>query len=227
MRENQSVVPIGEPCPSHGGALPDYYEIARCTESYFDRFGDSPLGMGWTTQAGARARYRVMLEVIQPQSPRPVRLLDVGCGGGYLLEYIRSTCPYDIEYSGIDISPRFVDLCRRKFPRHSFELLDVLENPGELSEFDYIVINGVFTSKCSMTFEQMWEFARRLLAALFPRARYGLAFNATSKQVDWERDDLFHLPLDTVADFLCRNLTRNFLIRNDYGQYEFTTYVYK
>ncbi len=48
-----------------------------------------------------------------------------------------------------------------------------------------------------------------------------------SKQVDWERDDLFHLPLDQMADFVCGNLSRNFVIRNDYGLYEYTTYVYR
>ena len=47
-----------------------------------------------------------------------------------------------------------------------------------------------------------------------------------SKQVDWERDDLFHLPLDLLADYLTRNLSRHFVIRNDYGLYEYTVYVY-
>ena len=47
------------------------------------------------------------------------------------------------------------------------------------------------------------------------------------KQVDWEKDFLFHLPLDTLAFFLTKELTRNFIIRNDYGLYEYTVYLYK
>jgi len=48
-----------------------------------------------------------------------------------------------------------------------------------------------------------------------------------SKHVDWEREDLFHLPFDVLARFLTRMVTRNFVIRNDYGLYEYTTYVYR
>jgi hypothetical protein len=47
-----------------------------------------------------------------------------------------------------------------------------------------------------------------------------------SKHVDWEREDLFHLPFDTLAAFLKQELSGNFVIRNDYGLYEYTTYVY-
>jgi hypothetical protein len=62
---------------------------------------------------------------------------------------------------------------------------------------------------------------------IFPFVGKGLAFNVMSKHVDWERDDLFHLPLDVLADFLTKNLTRNYIIRNDYGRYAYTVYVYR
>jgi len=45
--------------------------------------------------------------------------------------------------------------------------------------------------------------------------------------VDWEREDLFHLSLDSLAGFLVKELGRDFVIRNDYGLYEYTTYVYR
>ena len=49
-----------------------------------------------------------------------------------------------------------------------------------------------------------------------------------TKHVDWERDDLFHLPVrrprrrSSTAE-----VSRNFVIRNDYGLYEYTAYVYR
>jgi hypothetical protein len=48
-----------------------------------------------------------------------------------------------------------------------------------------------------------------------------------SKLVDWERDDLFHRPFDTMASFVWKNLSRHFVIRHDYPAYEYTTYVYR
>ena len=73
----------------------------------------------------------------------------------------------------------------------------------------------------------MFEYFQKVIKILFTKINIGLAFNVMSKQVDWERDDLFHLPLDCLAFFITGNLSRNFIIRNDYGLYEFTTYVYK
>jgi hypothetical protein len=73
----------------------------------------------------------------------------------------------------------------------------------------------------------MWDYTKTLLPALFKKCKYGLAFNVMSEHVDWKRDDLFHVPYDLLADFLQKNLSRNYIFRNDYGLYEFTTYVYR
>ena len=45
--------------------------------------------------------------------------------------------------------------------------------------------------------------------------------------MDWERDDLFHLPFDEMAQFVGANLSRYFIIRHDYPAYEYTTFVYR
>jgi hypothetical protein len=88
-------------------------------------------------------------------------------------------------------------------------------------------MNGILTVKDNLTHEAMWDFAQNLIKAAWQGANHGIAFNFMSKQVDWERDDLFHVSLDTIADFLVKNLSRHFVIRNDYGLYEYTVYVYK
>jgi hypothetical protein len=84
----------------------------------------------------------------------------------------------------------------------------------------------VFTEKRGLAFDEMHAYFERMVTAVFAKAQLGVAFNAMSKHVDWERDDLFHLPFDMLARFLTTSLSRNFVIRNDYGLYEYTTYVY-
>lgn len=81
--------------------------------------------------------------------------------------------------------------------------------------------------KIGLTHEQMLEFFKSTIKSLWPKIRVGLAFNVMSKQVDWERNELFHLPMDEMANFLCKDITRDFVIRNDYGLYEYTVYVKK
>ena len=98
----------------------DYQQITDCTESYFDRLGDSPLGMGWPNVNDAIKRYGVMLDLIRPTDSAPVRLLDFGCGAGHLYEHLIRNNRTDIEYHGIDLSSRFIRTCRNKHPQTDF-----------------------------------------------------------------------------------------------------------
>jgi len=156
-----------------------------------------------------------------------VKLLDFGCGTSHLYEHIVASGVSGIEYVGLDLSPKFVELSRRKFPKNHYICADILEEPDAVPTSDYIVMNGVFTEKRSLTFDEMLTYFERTLIAAFGKAERGIAFNVMSKHLDRERADLFHLPFDTLARILIRALTRNFVIRNDYGLYEFTTYVYR
>ena len=204
-----------------------YLEIVAHLESCFDRHGDSPQGVDWPNREDALTRYRVMLDVIRQRGDERVSLLDFGCGLSHLYEYMLARDLNRIDYSGLDISAKFIAASRRKFPANTYYCSDVLAEDGTLPEFDYVVMNGVFTEKVTLSYEAMLEFFKNLTARVFRLARVGIAFNAMSKQVDWERDDLFHLPLDELAWFLTRQLSRDFVIRNDYGLYEYTVYLYK
>jgi SAM-dependent methyltransferase len=171
-------------------------------------------------------RYDVMLDVIRDIA-RPVRLLDFGCGTGHLFEHIQNRPELQIDYHGIDLSSLFIATARAKHPGIRFDEGDVLQQPDILHTYDYVVINGVFTAKWDVSFDVMLAFLQRTIRLLFSRCTGGIAFNTMSKHVDWERDDLFHLPLEILTAFLCQEVSRHFVIRNDYGLYEYTTYVYR
>jgi SAM-dependent methyltransferase len=206
----------------------NYFAIVSHYESCLDRHGDTHLGVDWPKEEDAATRYQVMLEVIKPgPRNRPVRLLDFGCGASHLYEYIQKTQRNEITYVGLDLSEKFVSLARSKFPENQYYCVDLLDEGVSIPRFDYIVLNGVLTEKQGLSFEEMFSYFTRLLREVFAYAEIGLAFNVMSKHVDWERDDLFHLPFDTLAAFLKKELTENFVIRNDYGFYEYTTYVYR
>ncbi len=88
-------------------------------------------------------------------------------------------------------------------------------------------MNGVFTEKRELTFGEMWIYFQNLLEILVSKANIGVAFNLMSKQVDWEREDLFHVSMEDLASYLLRKFGRKFVFRNDYGLYEYTVYLYK
>jgi SAM-dependent methyltransferase len=206
-----------------------YLSIVSHYEACLEKYGDTHKGVDWPKAEDVDRRYGVMLDLVRPQpSPTaPVTLLDFGCGAAHLYDFMKRRGVEHVRYSGLDLSLKFVDLCRTKHPDLDFYCVDVLTEPDELPVFDYVVMNGVFTEKRELSFEAMLAYWQSLLTVAFGKARRGVAFNAMSKQVDWEREDLFHLPLDVMADFVTKKLSRHFVVRNDYGLFEQTTYVYR
>lgn len=205
-----------------------YLEIVEHYESCLERHGDGHLGVDWPRSEDAAVRYRVMLDLVRREGDAAaVTLLDFGCGAAHLYEHMLATGVRGIDYAGLDLSEKFVSLARGKFPARRFYCADVLVDDGGLPSFDYVVMNGVFTEKRSLGYEDMRSYFEQVLRRVWAKTRRGLAFNVMSKHVDWEREDLFHLPLDDLASFLTRELSRNFVVRNDYGLFEYTTYVYR
>jgi SAM-dependent methyltransferase len=203
-----------------------YQDIVKHYEDCFKEHGDNHLGVDWPNLEDAIKRYQVMLSVIT-DSKVENSVLDFGCGTGHLNQYIIDNSIKNISYSGLDLSKTFVDAAKSKYPNIFFYCLDILNDTITLPEFDYIICNGVFTEKRDLSFDEMWAYFQKMLLAIFHKVNKGMAFNVMSKAVDWERSDLFHVPTDLLITFLTKKLSRNFVIRNDYGLYEYTVYIYK
>ena len=202
----------------------DYYE--DCLQKH----GDSHQGVAWPKYEDTLKRYRVMLDCLNMAPGGLVgkqSLLDFGCGTAHLKEFMDQQKISNVDYSGLDISENFVRISKQKFPENVFYCMDVKNSSLGLPEFNFAVLNGTFTVKCELSFEEMWQHTQTTLGAIYPHVRRGLAVNFMSKHVDWEREDLFHLPFDTLTDFLRKNVSRNFVIRQDYGLFEFTAYIYR
>ena len=211
-----------------------YLNIVEHYESCLDKFGDSHLGVDWPKKDDADKRYGIMLELIKVDDSKRIKLLDFGCGASHLYDFIiknsdnkLSKIYNKIEYSGLDISQKFVDLSKNKFPENKYYCIDILEENSSIPQFDYIIMNGVFTEKCQLSFDEMFDYFKLVLGKVYKNVIRGIAFNVMSKNVDWEREDLFHLSLDKLTSFLVAEISRNFVIRNDYGLYEYTVYVYR
>lgn len=204
-----------------------YLNIVRHYESCLKKYGDTHLGVDWPRSEEVETRYKVMLEVIKDNKSKKIKLLDFGCGTSGLYEYIKKNKLNYINYSGLDLSEKFIKVSKAKFPNKKYYCLDVLTDDKKLPGFDYIVINGVFTQKRNLSFKEMLSFFKKMITKIFPKAKKGIAFNIMSKQVDWQKRGSFHLSFDLLAEFLSEKISRNFVIRHDYGLYEYTTYVYK
>ena len=206
--------------------MSDYHALRDHYEGCLEAHGDTHLGVGWPRQVDAERRYEAMLGMV-PRA-EAVSLLDLGCGAAHLVDYLRATGRDQVAYTGADISAKFVALAREKHPDLPFHVADLLAaDAPDLGTYDYVVMNGIFTARNGMSFDAMWAFCQALLDRAVPLARRGLAFNVMSKHVDWERDDLFHLPYDTLAGFLHARGWRRYTLRAEDGLYDYTVYIHR
>ena len=206
-----------------GDSILAYYDAC------FDRYGDTARGAGWPNEVDRQTRFDVVLDIVRASRlTNPVDLCDLGCGTGELFGRIRETSNSGIRYFGIDRSRQALARARCKFNTTRFIELDVLTaSDRQLSAIicDYVVANGLFTVKGSLTQAEMWTFMTAVLERVWPLARRGMIFNVMSKAVDRERADLFHLSYDELARFLHRLAGRWIGFRADYGLYEYTAYA--
>ena len=204
-----------------------YRHLVDHYESCLDQHGDTHLGVDWPNAADAARRYAVMLGVVRPDGPTPATLLDLGCGASHLQEYLQATGASHLTYAGMDLSEKFVALSRRKFPHLTYYCGDLLEIGPDVPTFDYVVMNGLFTEKRALSQAEMIRFWQDMLKVAWDHTTVGLAFNVMSSHVDWQREDLFHVAMDSTAAYVRQELSRHWTMRQDYGLYEYTTYVYR
>jgi SAM-dependent methyltransferase len=110
------------------------------------------------------------IEKLWPQSDRPLRLLDVGCGNGYIAGHYLAR---GHQVVGIDLSPEGIELARRTYPAGRFELMEadenILQKLGE-EPFDVVISTEVVEHLYSPR-----PYARGCYSALKPGGRFILS----------------------------------------------------
>ena len=199
--------------------------LRRHYEACLRAHGATPRGVDWPNGIDLATRFGALLDVLAEAGPTPV-LLDLGCGPGFLLDYLAATGGVDrVRYRGIDLSSEMVEVARKRWPEHDFSCRDVIAEPLPEQSVDVVIMNGVLTERRSLGVQAMTGLAESLIAAAFRTARVGIAFNVMNAHVDRQRDDLFHWPFDALADFLRRTVSRHYALRADYGLYEYVCLV--
>lgn len=207
-----------------------YQEIGMHYANCLMKHGDSHFGVDWPTEEGAIRRYDVMIEfVTQHMKKDYVKVLDFGCGLSGLWERIVEIgLENSVDYWGIDIVQEYVDVSHKKFPDNNYRCIDILaEDAPDIGEYDYVLLNGLFTQKMSLDNEEMFNFLGEVLVTLFQHTRVGIQFNLMSPLVDFKRDGAFHLDFDSLSSFITAKLSRKFVIRHDIFPYEYFCIVYK
>lgn len=148
-------------------------ETVRWYEDKVRRFGFDHRGLGFRSRSSQEKRFEALLSLGEFDG---ARILDVGCGFGDFLHFLRSR---DIHpsYTGLDICERMIARCRERFERDeaSFLVADVLEYTLD-QRYDYVVASGIFGLDAPGTRERIEPTLRRIHAW----GRHGCAVNFLS-----------------------------------------------
>ena len=204
---------------ANNGVLSNHYD------ELVSKFGSNPQASQWRDRQTQIRRFEILCKNL-PLSKSSI--LDFGCGTGALYSYLKSSHGFTGRYTGIDISPKAIEIAKSIFPNGNFMNLDILLN--ELPEtYDYIFVSGTFNNEMKNHLE--WVYAN--LRKLFQKTNIALIFNMLSNYVDYKDEGLYYSDPEEVFGF-CKgelspavNLFHSEAIYESLPPFEYVIQVYR
>ena len=202
-----------------------FSKISKEYDKNLDKYGNSPKSVGQLDVKTLEKRLSILAEVGELKN---AKILDFGCGIGFLYSYLKKKMNFKGEYVGYDISNKMINFARKKYKNIRFENKDILSR--KINErFDYVILNGTFNNKLDQNFNWM----KKTLKILFKKTNKAIAFNNITSYVDYFDKKLYYTQPEKIFNF-CKSelsplvsLRHDYLIKNKKLPYEFTTYVYQ
>jgi SAM-dependent methyltransferase len=197
-------------------------DVSRYYSGKIRAHGPNPRGVDWNSPEGQILRFDQLGKICDPA--RPYRLIDLGCGYGSLLDYLRRRGDR-FDYLGLDLSEAMIAEARRLHPAEpadSFRVGDRGDEPA-----DYVLASGTFNVK-QQTPDGAWhDYIVDTLRLMAGMARRGFAFNLLTSYSDPDRrrPDLHYADPCWFFDHCKRSYSRHVNLLHDYGLYEFTISV--
>jgi len=150
------------------------------------------------------------------------KIIDVGCGLGYLKGYLDEHVPGYRSYLGVDLSQEMVRGARERFGEAHFIRRDILAEPFSENEFDVGFLISVLGYPVGSGPE---EYMKRLLRELFRISRLGIAFTHLAPGRREEPSDFTYDPQE-MAEW-CRAELSERVTLDDWGILTYVVAVYK
>jgi SAM-dependent methyltransferase len=157
------------------------------TEAYFD---------SWTPEYDASSRFSPAVEWIRRLAGEGSTLVDIGCGTGNVLAYLRAETGLT-RLAGIDVSPRYLEQARERVgcETHQGSILDDGLVASLAGRFDFAVLGAVLHHLVGRTRRASRERARRALVHAVSLVRPGghLILHEPVFYPPWTMDLVFYV----------------------------------
>ena len=178
------------------------------------RFGADPRALGWDRKESQSARFEAAARAV---SFAGRSVLDIGCGladfGDFLhADRIRAPC----SYSGVDINPDLIEVCRQRHPTDTFEVRNVLCQPFGEEQWDIVTMFGLLNLRFREFSNE--EYAREFITEAFRICGEALIVDMLSARTDVAyppEDFVYYYQPTTMLNFAL-GLTPHVTLLHDY-----------
>ena len=180
----------------------------------FKKFGIDPASLG-EPKGRSDLRFQVMTEIGELNNSR---ILDVGCGFGFLIDFLNSK-KIKSDYLGIDINSEFIEIAKKRNPTSKFKVRDIQKNPLQ-KKFDWIF--GIGLANLVNSYQDL----ENLMTAMYNTANKGIVMNFITNYVDFKVKGTFYTSPEKIFK-IAKKFSKRVTLRHDYLPYEFCVYIYK
>ncbi|PIF03668.1 MAG: hypothetical protein CSA86_05110 [Arcobacter sp.] len=131
-------------------------------------YGVCAQGVRWNSKYSQYKRFETITKRIKKNITTST-LIDVGCGFGEYLHYLKTNKKIPYDYVGLDCEKDMINICKKRFPNEKFYLKDILVD--ELFYADYLISSGALNI---LNYEQIEIF----IAKCYKYSNKAFVFNA-------------------------------------------------
>lgn len=200
--------------PKSRKEISDYYS-GRLKE-----FGPVKESLVYSSEEQQVKRYALLASIEPLHSTSSV--LDVGCGLGYFVDFLRSH-GWNGSYTGLDICEDMISAASKLHPEDTFYCQDILDNQYT-AQFNYVFCGA--TVEHRPPFGDPTEYLKKMIAKMYALCNQGVAFDVFSSRVDYQDNDKLYIDPLQLLDF-CHDITPRFKLSNEARPFELMMYLYK
>ncbi len=199
--------------------IEDYYR------EKFEQFGYNEKSLGWSKNK-QEIRFHNLCRFFDTTNKS---LLDIGCGFGDLLKYLKANNIHPKEYTGIDLMPQFIKVAKQEHQEDQYNFIntDFNEFYSERKEFDLIIASGIFGFKIKESEDENYQYVEEIIKKSFDISKEGISFDFVSDKVDYKASETdFYADPAKILN-IAYKFSRNVILNNSSMPFEFNIIIFK
>ena len=201
--------------------IPNFSDLIDSYRSLFKEFGYSPKSLGWKN-GKQFLRFHQLTSLWDLENST---WLDVGCGFGDFIKFLRSSEIDNFNYMGIDIVSEFVNLAKIHYPNPNCNFINepFLES-NFIKTYDYVIASGTFNSQIDGI--NGYEYIENNIVKMYNLCNKAIAIDFITDKVNFKHEHNFNSNPERILS-LAYDLSKRVVLRNDYFPFEFAVIIFK